>query len=372
MVLDVESDDNATSQNSSLNTSPSSASAGSVPTPEQGSLSSSSIPSQSSRGFNFMHYFSFTGWLLDWLRSRDSWPDGRYDGLEFESIDSYAEGYPQFAAFVNSDDNFRVYRRFGTLRNRILLHRQQELAKLEERLNEIDGVDSREKKHRIQSIRKDQWDQESHRQVLIDEIDRRLEHYDNLLERERRSMSMQKPTKRNYRSIVNYLWNEKPIVRSETAFLNPKDDFIILAKEQDSPFHATLEKMICNSPVKGVKSLFSTEAQKAKTQVLNVRLLDKPRVTYLGRIIVTALAVTLTGIPVCVLFAIPCSNKSKIALVVTFIFLFPAAMTLTARPRNHELFAATATYCAVIVAFLSNFATFSLGQASQPDGPLHL
>ena len=114
---------------------------------------------------------------------------------------------------------------------------------------------------------------------MIDEIDRRLEHYgeqlgstnwhvittgltitDNLLERERRSMSMQKPTKRNYRSIVNYLWNEKPIVRSETAFLNPKDDFIILAKEQDSPFHATLEKMICNSPIKGVKVFRLTRA----------------------------------------------------------------------------------------------------------------
>lgn len=335
-------------------------------------LNSSSTPSNPSKKSASIRYHFFIERIVEWFQRRESVPDGRYDGLEFESIDGYPRGYPQFAATLNSDDNFRVYRRFGTLRNRIILHKQHELAKLEERLNELDKIDDKEHKHRIQSIRKDQCDQGSQRQTLINEIDQKLEHYDKLLERERRSMLFQKPTKRNYRSIVNYLWNEKPIVRSETTFLNPKDDFVILAEEQDSPFHATLEKMICSCSIKGVKSLFSNEAQKAKTQVLNVRLLDKPRVTYLGRVIVTALAVTLTGIPVCVLFAIPCSNKSKIALVVTFIFLFPAAMTLTARPKNHELFAATATYCAVIVAFLSNFATFSLRQASQSDGPLHL
>ena len=59
---------------------------------------------------------------------------------------------------------------------------------------------------------------------------------------------------------MNYLWNEKPIVRSETSFLNLKDDFVILAEEQDSPFHATLEKMICNCSIKGVKVFRLTHA----------------------------------------------------------------------------------------------------------------
>lgn len=58
---------------------------------------------------------------------------------------------------------------------------------------------------------------------------------------------MEKPTKRNYRSLINYIWNEKPIVRSEMTFLNPADDFVILSKEQDSPFHVRIEKMLQKS-----------------------------------------------------------------------------------------------------------------------------
>jgi hypothetical protein len=51
----------------------------------------------------------------------------------------YPLGYPNWAAYQNSNPTFRVYKRFGTLRNRILLHRQQELAKLEVQLNALDA-----------------------------------------------------------------------------------------------------------------------------------------------------------------------------------------------------------------------------------------
>lgn len=63
------------------------------------------------------------------------------------------------------------------LRNRVLLHRQQELAKLEDTLNELDATDNVEHRFRIQSIRKDKEDPSSRRQSLIDQIDQKLEHY---------------------------------------------------------------------------------------------------------------------------------------------------------------------------------------------------
>ena len=92
-------------------------------------------------------------------------------------MEDYPLVYPRLAACINADVNFRVYRRFGTLRNRVILHRQQELAKLESQLNELDAEDSRNYKHRITSIRRDKEDPESRRQPLIDEIDRKIVHY---------------------------------------------------------------------------------------------------------------------------------------------------------------------------------------------------
>jgi hypothetical protein len=92
-------------------------------------------------------------------------------------VQQYPDGYPQLAAFQSSDSEFSVYRRFGTLRNRVLLHRQHELAKLEEKLFDLDKSDYKNHPHRIQSIRKDQADTESERTNLIETIDAKLKDY---------------------------------------------------------------------------------------------------------------------------------------------------------------------------------------------------
>lgn len=95
-------------------------------------------------------------------------------------VDSYPRGYPEFAAWANSDQNFTVYRRFGTLRSRLILHRQFELATLEKKLLELDKRDEQTNRYRITSLKDDRNDHKSARTVLIDDIDRRLEHYGEL------------------------------------------------------------------------------------------------------------------------------------------------------------------------------------------------
>jgi hypothetical protein len=71
---------------------------------------------------------------------------------------------------------------------------------------------------------------------------------DELLERELRSGLMQKPTKRNFRSLVNHLWNRAPIVRSEMKFLKHRDDFVMLTGQSESPLERTLDRVICRVP----------------------------------------------------------------------------------------------------------------------------
>jgi hypothetical protein len=47
-------------------------------------------------------------------------------------------GYPKLARFLDSDDNFMVYRRFGFLQTRLLLETQDRLRVLEKRLDKLD------------------------------------------------------------------------------------------------------------------------------------------------------------------------------------------------------------------------------------------
>ena len=52
-------------------------------------------------------------------------------------------GYPRLAAFLDSDENFMVYRKFGYAGSRLLLHKQAELQKLEAAMIEMDEDDER-------------------------------------------------------------------------------------------------------------------------------------------------------------------------------------------------------------------------------------
>jgi hypothetical protein len=61
-------------------------------------------------------------------------------------VESCPEGYPHLAAFLDSDENFMLYRRFGYLQSRILLHKQDELRELEERLDQLDKKDAEDSK----------------------------------------------------------------------------------------------------------------------------------------------------------------------------------------------------------------------------------
>jgi len=53
-------------------------------------------------------------------------------------VDDCPVGFPNLAAFLDSDECFSVYRRFGFLQSRLLLDKQDKLRKLEEALDRLD------------------------------------------------------------------------------------------------------------------------------------------------------------------------------------------------------------------------------------------
>ncbi len=53
----------------------------------------------------------------------------------------YLDGFPSFAAFIASDKDLAIYRRFDRLSARNLLYLQSEIIALEAELDELDGDD---------------------------------------------------------------------------------------------------------------------------------------------------------------------------------------------------------------------------------------
>jgi hypothetical protein len=66
-------------------------------------------------------------------------------------------------------------------------------------------------------------------------------------------------------------------------------------------------------------------------------------------------------LPVVIMYKLTDINESQhstfmaIAVLIIFTLLFSAAMSTLTVARRHEIFAASAGYCAILVVFISNF-----------------
>jgi hypothetical protein len=65
------------------------------------------------------------------------------------AVESFPIGYPRVSRFMDSDECFMMYRRFGTIQSRLLLRKQDELRRMEEELLDMDRADDESENNRI-------------------------------------------------------------------------------------------------------------------------------------------------------------------------------------------------------------------------------
>lgn len=94
-----------------------------------------------------------------------------------QRIDDHPMGYPRLAAFVNSDENFLLCRRYGLLHARVMLYRQDELRYLEKELLELDQEDAEVDPRSLKNRQRDDARDGQRRRNLIQRIDDKLKEY---------------------------------------------------------------------------------------------------------------------------------------------------------------------------------------------------
>jgi hypothetical protein len=96
------------------------------------------------------------------------------------TVENHPEGYPRIAAYINSDDDTVLFRRFGNLHARSLLYKQIELTELEAKLAKLDGDDNAKEdtEWRVSlAIHHENGKHNEERKTLMEEIHRKLEAY---------------------------------------------------------------------------------------------------------------------------------------------------------------------------------------------------
>ena len=161
-------------------------------------------------------------------------------------VDEYHCGYAKVAAFENCDPSFLIYRKFGWLHNRVLLHTQDELQEMESDLEALDKMEAEQGDPRkLRSRRIDETDTDSPRKELIEQIKSKMKEYDEILFRLQRKQAIKTPTKRNQNSLWNLIETSRSLPPSETLWLRQRDDLAAVANDVEKGwFNACLEDFL--------------------------------------------------------------------------------------------------------------------------------
>ncbi|KAE9365460.1 hypothetical protein N431DRAFT_353909, partial [Stipitochalara longipes BDJ] len=146
-------------------------------------------------------------------------------------------GWPRVAAFLNSDDNFAVFRGFSHVHSRILLMLQVEITKLESKLSELDRHDdaSEATHYRLKSTRHEEgWD--TAQNDLLEKLRMKVLDYgkwNDLLLKAAQIRALKKTPRRDHRKLFNWIWRLKPVDKGEYDWIYHANDFVSLEPDTD-------------------------------------------------------------------------------------------------------------------------------------------
>lgn len=267
-------------------------------------------------------------------------------------IDDSPRGYPSLAAFMSADKDFTMFRSFSRLHTRLLLHKQDELTELEQRLDELDQADSKVAPYLLITNRDVSGDTE--RRALLSEIEIKLNEYNKLLEALMNHQERPEPNEAQIRSVRNWVDGKRPIVYSETTFLNDRSDLKRSKHTVESGGLESLLDSLSTWPyLRGICKLFSLLDTSGRSSDPKVKIIRLSRLVAVSRALNTLLAIATLVAPIVVLYLVKPIPK-RLFVIAAFTVVFSSALCWLTSSRNYEIFSATAAYCAVMVVFVGS------------------
>ncbi|KAL3422729.1 hypothetical protein PVAG01_06885 [Phlyctema vagabunda] len=285
--------------------------------------------------------------------------DERSERLIKKNLDDFPRGYPFFAAYLDSDVDTVLFRRFGVLHARALLYKQVELTDLEAQLNVLDKEDEGEEgvgdnwRIRYSTHLDDGYGNEK-RKELMEKIVRKLEEYDELLLKDASLRKLQRPSKRIHQHFLNVLLNEHPFEDDDQRFVYHQHDFVTLEEHEESWLDTLMHRFTQHCRRGIFRNIFVTPDDRNKTKNPNIRYYSEERLGVLIKIIIASVSTALLLVPIFIFLAVQCSPYLMALVTLIFSLLFATCVSTMTKARRHEVFAATAAYCAVLVVFIGN------------------
>ncbi|KAF2231422.1 hypothetical protein EV356DRAFT_293280 [Viridothelium virens] len=314
---------------------------------------------------NRRHCFSFFWPSSPEKPSNDPAPQSKIYDIIVRQLESCPKGYPHLAAFLDSDENFMVYRRFGYLQSRLLLEKQDELRKLERKLDLIDDYNKTANPTLLQMRDLTEEEGAAPRRALFTQIEERFREYTSLLITAQHLVSFNKPASGDYKSVINYMKEVEPVTQKERDWVRHLEDLVTLRNGRE---HAWLDSGIEHllqffqqrlGLKKIVEHLFCSTETKKKCRSGGVYY-SRGRINRAASGIIIFTILALLVIPIYILYYLVADVGTSrayaicIGVLLVSTLAFSAVISLFTRARRHEILAAAAAYCATLVVFIGN------------------
>jgi len=255
-----------------------------------------------------------------------------------------------------------LYRRFGYLQSRLLLEKQDDLRRLEEELDRLDRKDVRKNGQILMTRHSLGEDYFKSRQELMENIEKKYNEYSALLASAQTLTALNKPTSWEHRSVQAWMTNVQPVFEEDASFLDHKEDLVTLRPGREHAWlDASVEKMLQWFNCRLVEYLFRSKTTRMKTDGSGGEVYyTRERIERLVVAIIVAMILALLIVPIYLLYHLVDGTQTQrtnaicIGILLIFTLLFSACLSLFTKAKRHEILAAAAAYCAVLVVFLGN------------------
>ncbi|KAG4433057.1 hypothetical protein IFR05_011451 [Cadophora sp. M221] len=244
----------------------------------------------------------------------------------------------RLSAYVNSDKNFVVFRRFGQVHARLLLHKQSVIAALEARLNVLD--EQEENAYRLKSRARDD---NIERNGVLEELEATLLGYDALLDAYLRQHERPRAQVENIKSVTRWIRGNKPLCWDESKFLSNWDD---LMGPKDERTSGGLESLIRSCAfilhTWGWKRMFTRRQDLLRSSDNKIVYISSERVVFAAQLLTGIFGVIFTAIPITALYNLS-TMAARLQAVGLCASSFAIFIALISHARLIEVFSATAT-----------------------------
>ncbi|KAH7050181.1 hypothetical protein B0J12DRAFT_89133 [Macrophomina phaseolina] len=286
---------------------------------------------------------------------------GRKERVQHTSpMERCPKGSPRMAAFLDSDENFMMYRRFGWIQSRLLLNKQNEISDLEKDLELEDGFPPKDEPINGEVTRYEGTSE--YKQQILKDLEKKFCEYSQLISAARDMMLMHRPTSSEYRSLRSYCDYSANLSELDEEWVHCKEDLITLRPGRE---HAWLDRAIEEAlrrlPRRIVRGAFCSKETQEKTTQPHPVYYTRGRIEVFAAGVITFMILVLLVVPTYVLYHLTNDIEQGsrttalcIGILLVFTLAFSAVLSLFTRARRHEILAAAAAYCAVLVVFLGN------------------